>query len=142
MADNITISVLGLKEFRKELRAADAQLPRELRKVFNVASTVVRNDAAARVPRRSGALAGSIRARSTQSEGRVVMGSPKRVPYAGFIEFGGNVGRGRKGKNTGSVHRPFVAGGRYLYPAFLRHQMAVLVAMENGLRALQKTMES
>lgn len=141
MADDITISVLGLKEFRRELRAADAQLPRELRKVFNVASTVVRTDAAARVPKRSGALAGSIRARSTQSEGRVVMGKA-RVPYAGFIEFGGRVGKGRTGKGTGSVRRPFVPGGRYLYPAFLRHQVAVLAAMENGLRALQRTMES
>jgi phage gpG-like protein len=141
MPDDIKIQILGLKEFRRELRAANAQLPRELRKVFNTAATAVVTDAKAKVPKRSGQLAGSIRARSTPTEGRVVMGSEK-VPYAGFIEFGGRVGKGRKGKGTGSVSRPFIRTGRYLYPAFLRHQMEVLRAMENALRELQKKMES
>lgn len=138
--DNITISVLGLKEFRRALKEADAKLPRELRKVFNASAEAVKRDAAAAVPRKTGALAGSIRARSTTTEGRVVMGK-LRVPYAGFIEFGGRVGKGRTGPRTGSVYRPFVKGGRYIYPAFLRQQMVVLAAMENGLRSLQKTME-
>lgn len=141
MADDIKIQILGLREFRRQLRAADAQLPRELRKVFNTAAAAVVGEAKAQVPRRSGALAGSIRARSTQTSGQVVMGTT-RVPYAGFIEFGGHVGKGRKGRGTGSVSRPVIKTGRYLYPAFLRHQMTVLAAMENGLRALQKTMES
>jgi hypothetical protein len=143
VADNITISVLGLKEFRRQVESAygrkDAGV--ELRKVFNTAAAVVVADAAAKVPKVSGALAGSIRARSTKSEARVVMGKAK-VPYAGFIEFGGRVGKGRTGRNTGSVRRPIVKTGRYLYPAFLRHQGTVLAVLVDELRALQKKMES
>lgn len=142
MPDDIKIQVFGLKDFRRQLTAANAQLPRELRKVFNTAAQAVVVDAKAHVPRRSGALAGSIRARSTPTEGRVAMGYDERVPYAGFIEFGGRVGKGRKGKGTGSVQRPFIKTGRYLYPAFLRHQLEVLRAMENALRELAKKMES
>jgi hypothetical protein len=143
MADNITISVLGLKEFRRQLDAAVGRKGAgvELRKVFNVASAVVVRDAAAHVPNVSGALARSIRARSTTTEARIVMGKA-RVPYAGFIEFGGRVGKGRTGRNTGSVRRPLVKTGRYLYPAFLRHQGTVLAVLVNELRALQKRMES
>lgn len=142
MPDDIKIQVLGLREFRQALRAAESQLPRELRKVFNTAAQAVVADAKAAVPRRSGDLAKSIRARSTSTEGRVAMGYDQRVPYAGFIEFGGRVGKGRKGKGTGSVQRPFVRGGRYLYPAFLRHQLEVLRAMENALRELARKMEA
>jgi phage gpG-like protein len=143
MADNITISVLGLKEFRRQAETAlgrkDAGV--ELRRVFNVASAVVVADAATKVPNISGALAGSIRARSTRTEARIVMGKAK-VPYAGFIEFGGRVGKGRTGRNTGSVRRPIVKTGRYLYPAFLRHQATVLAVLVTELRALQKKLES
>lgn len=141
MPDQVKIQVLGLKEFRGDLKAANVLLPRELRKVFNAAATAVVADAKAKVPRRSGALAGTIQARSTSTEGRVTMGSEK-VPYAGFIEFGGHVGKGRKGKGTGSVSRPFIRTGRYLYPAFLRHQLEVLAAMEGLLRDLAKRIEA
>lgn len=142
MPDVVKIQVLGLSDFRRQLKVANAQLPRELRKVFNTAARAVISDAVPRMPERTGKLKRSVRGRSTQTEGRVVSGTPTRVPYAGFIEFGGRVGKGRTGPGTGSVRRPFVKGGRYLYPAFVRRQGEVLVAMENALRELAKTMEN
>lgn len=63
------------------------------------------------MPRRTGKLAASIQPASTQKTGRVAYSQPASVPYAGFIEFGGAVGRNK------SVKRPFVRGGRYLFPA-------------------------
>lgn len=57
------------------------------------------------VPRRTGRLASSIRPASTQRTGQVAYSSPTRVPYAGWIEFGGSRGR------------PYVSRGRYLFPA-------------------------
>lgn len=140
MPDNVKIQILGTKEFFRDLRSAGVQVPREMRKVFNTAGQVVATDARARVPKRSGDLAKSIKTKSTMTEGRVVMGSDE-VPYAGWIEFGGKVGKGRKGKNTGSVSRPVIRTGRYLYPAFFRHQLVVLAAMEAALRELAKKME-
>jgi phage gpG-like protein len=116
----------GLREFRAALKAADASLPRELRPAFNKAAEVVAFAARGRVPTRSGSLASSIRPLSTQTEGRVAMGSAK-VPYAGFIEFGGRVGRKK------SVSRPIVKSGRYLYPTFRERRPLVEAIMVKAL---------
>ena len=134
----VRIEITGLKEFRKALRDADRQLPRELRKVFNTAGQAVAREATPRIPEKSGKLARSVRARSTQTEGRVVMGSPTRVPYAGWIEFGGN----RKGRGGGIARRPVVRNGRYLYPAYLRRQAEVYRALDEGLTTLAKVIET
>ena len=86
----------------------------EIRKALNEVAQVVVDEAKSSVPVRSGRLAGSIRAQSSQSSAKVVMGKAN-VPYAGFIEFGGWVGRNKMTK------RNFIREGRYLYPAFIKH---------------------
>ena len=133
----VRIEVTGLKEFRQALKAAARQLPRELRKVFNSAGQAVVKETAPKVPEQSGKLARSVRARSTQTEGRVVMGSPARAPYAGWIEFGGR----RKGRGGGVAIRPFVRQGRYLYPSYLRRRAEIYRALDEGLTALAKRIE-
>jgi bacteriophage HK97-gp10 putative tail-component len=105
------IRIEGLIDFQKALRAADAMLPRELRLIFNDAATMVADAARPMMPSRTGALRASLKAASQQRVGQVKEGSA-RVPYAGFIDFGGAVGRHK------SVHRPFIAGGRYMSPAY------------------------
>lgn len=105
------LRVEGLKEFQRSLRAADRELPRQLRTGMNHVAEVVVTRAKAAVPNRTGSLQGSIRATSTQREGRVSMGGA-RVPYAGWMEFGGAVGRNR------SIKRTKVRDGRYLYPSY------------------------
>jgi hypothetical protein len=137
MADAVKIQILGMREFRRALKAADAQLPRELRRVFNTAARAVVEEAVPRMPERSGNLKRSVRARSTSNEGRVVSGTPGRVPYAGWIEFGGR----RRGRGNSYAVRDVVREGRYLYPAFVRRQLEVLQAMEEALRNLQRQME-
>ena len=42
----------------------------------------------ARAPRRSGALAGSVKARATAQRAQIIVGTNVRVPYAGPINFG------------------------------------------------------
>ena len=60
----------------------------------------------ASVPRLTGALAASVVA--GEQDGRPLVGiGDADVPYAGWIEFGGTRGR------------PYIAAGRYLYPAAL-----------------------
>lgn len=64
---------------------------------------------AAHLPHRSGRLAGTVQARLTRTArgvDRARVGMGKRLPYAGWVEFGGGRYKGR----------PYVAGGRYLYP--------------------------
>jgi ribosomal protein L4 len=101
--------------FRVEVRGVDelvAALPRYENHVWTAAKAAARvaaehtsDQTQARLPRRSGRLAGSVRvAKRKGSRQRVSMGKA-RVPYAGFIEFGGIRGR------------PFMREGRYLFPA-------------------------
>jgi hypothetical protein len=70
----------------------------------DIAKTIVA-DVRGRVPRVTGAAAGSYRARA----GGIIFGGPD-VPYVPWLEFGGAVG-GKK-----ATIRPRVKGGRYLYP--------------------------
>jgi hypothetical protein len=58
-----------------------------------------------------GALAASVRASGYRSGAAVRMGSKSKVPYAGWMEFGGT--RHKPHDST----REFIATGRYLWPA-------------------------
>jgi hypothetical protein len=104
------IKIEGLKEFSRALRKIDNELPKALRLAHNEAGQLIVDYAKAKVPRKTGRAAGTIKAKSTRTETRVQGGS-KRVPYYGWLEFGGRVGRRH------SVQRPYIKQGRYIYPA-------------------------
>lgn len=82
------------------------------------------------MPHRSGRLAASIKPASTQRTGQVAYSSPTRVPYAGWIEFGGMITTVR----GGTIVRPYVKQGRYLFPAAEAERDPIL-------RTLTKSME-
>jgi len=96
-----------------------ATLPRFGEKVMaasvvplRVAAEQTADETRIRLPRKTGRLAGSVRVANRKGRRqRVSMGRAK-VPYAGWIEFGGN-----------RPHpRPFISEGRYLFPAAERHR--------------------
>lgn len=126
------VRIEGLREFQAALRRMDGKLPRELRLVLNEAGQIVVRTAEPMVPHRSGAAAASIKMASSQREARIKAGSA-RVPYYGWLDFGGAVGRNR------SVKRPFIKQGRYLYPAFRRNEGQVLAEMQDGLTRLARS---
>ena len=68
------------------------------------------------VPHRSGRLAASVSSRLAKSERKSSVRIGGRVPYAGWIEFGGTRGR------------PYIPGGRYLYPTALGAEPRAVVA--------------
>jgi HK97 gp10 family phage protein len=80
------VTVVGGKELRKTLKAAGDNLA-DLKAVHQAAGNVVVARAQAIAPRRSGALAGSIRAAKLAS-GVAVRAGSARVPYAGPIHWG------------------------------------------------------
>jgi hypothetical protein len=123
------IRISGLAEFQKALRNAGDGLQKQLRLVFNDAADIVVPRARPRLPRRTGALQASLRASSGQRDARVTLGKAK-TPYAGFIEFGGRVGRNK------SVRRPFIVGGRTIYPAVRSEEAQIAEAMAKGLNRL------
>jgi hypothetical protein len=120
------IRVTGLREFQRNLKKLDADLPKALRIAFNGAAEVVVDDARPRVARRSGRAAGTVKARSTQTASRVVGGGNK-APYYPWLDFGGRVGRRR------SVSRPFLKSGRYIYDAYFDNRSRYGELLEQGL---------
>lgn len=105
-----TIHIEGLVELQKALRKADSDLPKRLRLANKAAAEVVAQEARRRTPVRTGKAQRSIASRAEQ-RGASVKGGGARVPYFPWLEFGGRVGRNK------AVVRPFIKGGRIIYPA-------------------------
>lgn len=127
---NLAVSVNGVRELQGALKQIEETLPRELRTVFNAAAEHVARRARPAVPVKTGRLVATIQPASTQRVGRVAYNRPGSVPYAGFIEFGGAVGRNR------SVRRPFIRQGRYLFPAAEQEREPVIHTLEYELGGL------
>jgi ABC-type antimicrobial peptide transport system permease subunit len=113
MAGAPLVVVDGMRELSRDLRAMDRKLQTELRKdMQEAAKKTVLPTARGFAPRKTGRLAGSLRA------GGGVSGASIRspLPYANFIYWGGSVGPGHiPGRGwSGSVKRKrrelYVAG--------------------------------
>lgn len=116
MADDRAIHVDGLIELQRALKAIEAAAPKELAAGMKEAATIVATATASIVPKRSGKAARSIKPRGSSRGGSIAMGGNK-APYYPWLDFGGStkVDDRRKG-SKGRVARPFITGGRYLYP--------------------------
>ena len=121
------ISIDGLAQFSRALRRLDGELPKLLRLAMNKAAGVVVDYGQAKIPKRTGRAAATIKARSTRTAVRVVEGGP-RAPYVPWLDFGGRTGR-RK-----ATVREFITSGRYLYPALTDKRAEIERALEDALR--------
>ena len=110
-----SIQVRGLKEVRKALRDVDKTLGPELRKGLNEVADIVLDSARPLVPTRSGKARASLKAGSTETAVQIKAGGSK-APYWAWLDFGGRTGRNK------SVRRPFVMGGRFIYPTLRRRR--------------------
>lgn len=126
------IRITGLRDLQAQLKALDGESQKQLRLVLNRAAEIVAAGARAKAPVRTGAYQSTIKVASSQREARVKAGSA-RVPYAGFLDFGGAVGRNK------SVHRTFISQGRYVYPTYYAHQPQILDVLTQGLSTLITT---
>jgi hypothetical protein len=120
------IKIEGLAAFTRNLKKLDTDLPKALRMAFNGCADVVVNDARQSIPTKSGKAKASVKSRSTSTASRVVGGSNK-VPYYPWLDFGGKVGKG------GSVRRPFIKHGRYIYNAYFDNQKRYAELVEKSL---------
>lgn len=129
--DDLKISVSGLAEFNRGLRKLDKDAPKGLRVALNGAADVLVDRTTPLIPRRSGAAARSLKAKSTRTSARVSVGG-RRAPYYPWLDFGGRTGRGR------SVERPFYSEGRYLYPTLRRTRPEIERSLETELVAVAR----
>lgn len=131
--DNAKISVQGLAEFNRSLRKLDSDAPKALRIALNGVADLLVGKIQPQIPRRTGAAAGSLKARSTRTSARIAVGG-RRAAYYPWLDFGGE-GR-RKGRPAA---RPFIKEGRYVYPTLRRERPSIedrlgqaLVAVATG----------
>ena len=120
------VEVRGLREFNRNLKKMDSELPKAVRIALNGAVDIVVGYARPRIPHRTGAASRSLKARSTRTQARVQFGGSK-APYAPWLDFGGRVGRNR------SVRRPFLREGRYVYKALAVKRQEFISALEKAL---------
>jgi hypothetical protein len=125
------IKITGLRDFQAALKQLDGESQKALRVVLNDAAAAVVGGASRRVPRKTGRAAASYRAQSSQREARVIAGG-RKVPYVGWLEFGGRIGRDK------ATRRPWVQGGRYMYPAFDANRQSINTALATSLTELAR----
>lgn len=119
-----SLRVEGLKELAKALKALDPAIAKQLRLANKRAASVVAEDAAQRAPEKTGRLKKSIRALGQARSSTVAEGNAK-VPYAGFVDFGGNI------QPRGAIiSRPFIKEGRILFPALQAKSPQVMAIYE------------
>ncbi len=107
----VGLQIEGLTEFVKNLGQLDADLPKAMKVAFNKAADVVVSQAKRQVPVQSGKARNSIKAASTKNSVRI-KGGGARVPYYGWLDFGGRVGK------KDSIVRPFYSEGRYIWHSY------------------------
>lgn len=87
MADRVEIDTRSLAAFRRSIKRADREVAKELTGWLRDVGRYVAQDAASVAPRDSGTLAAGYK--PIVSGSRVLIRN--RVPYAGWIEFGGTI---------------------------------------------------
>jgi len=123
----VDVQVRGIRELRRGMGSLAGGIETAARGEFKRTADQTASMVAARVPRRSGRLASSVRGEATPRGAAVVMGAG--VPYAGWIEYGGGHGRA------------YIASGRYLEPttrtATPAFQHAGETAAHNQIRGMR-----
>lgn len=112
------VEVHGTAELARGSRRLAQNIEDQAHKEFGREAEQRASEVRASVPRRSGALAGSVVAH----EATVGIGDGG-LPYAGWIEFGG------------TRNRPYVPRGRYLFPIALAAQPDLVKTGTNVAKA-------
>lgn len=111
---DVDVEVSGIPEVLGYLAALDRAEHEALDRVIDDAADATADRARARMPlgpAAGGHLRGSVEVDRAEGLQATVHHGGARFPYAGWLEFGGHVGRRH------AVARPWIPRGRYLYPA-------------------------
>jgi hypothetical protein len=108
VTDNNRVEFIGADAAMNDLRRWAEQLRPEIDKAVAPLGDRIANIVRSRVPRKSGALAGSVDAHAVDDGIELSMGDG--LNYAGWIEFGGSRGR------------EYYPKGRYLYQSMLEQE--------------------
>lgn len=141
---SVAVKVTGAKELRKAIRqledaAAKKGMQGELKGAYRTAARAIEVAAKQEAPRRSGKLAGTIKAKGTTTGAAVTAGGSKAVPYAAPIHWGWP---SRPNKARGWRGGP-IAPNKFLVRAAMDNRDVVREILEDELnRVLKKAMPS
>lgn len=128
--DELKISVGGLSQLSRGLRAIDAGAPKELRIALNSAAQLLVDEVKPTIPKVTGAAARSLVARSTRTSARVACGG-KKAPWFPWLDFGG------QGRVAGRPPaRDFIREGRYVYPGLRRIRPRIEAQLQDSISAV------
>lgn len=104
----VRVSVKRLEEEKRKLS--------DIKRIADDSLKTVKADYANRVVRRAKDLTPTVTGRARNSiriiSGGAIQGGDSNVPYFGWLDFGGDIFNGR-----GTIKRPYIKGGRIIYPA-------------------------
>lgn len=126
------VEITGARELRAHLRRLGRWAVVEYKAIHVEAGELVAEEARRLVPRRTGALSASIRARKLQAGARISAGSAKRVSYAGPVHFGWPSRPNRERRWRGGPIRP----NPFLYDAIDKRRADVIALYERRLKEL------
>jgi hypothetical protein len=125
MAD---VRIEGLAEFQKAIKFIQKKMPTAGRDAARASADATVRYARPKVPVITGTTVNSIDS-ETVFEGGVVTGGEGLEHYA-YLELGGRSGRRH------AHYRPYIANGRYIYPAYEENQDLVTKAMQDELKKI------
>lgn len=129
MPVNAGVEIIGLREFRRDLKKIDPELQKQLRSELLDLGKEIADDARADVPVRTGRARDSIKA-GVSGNNAYIQGGKKTVPYYAWLDFGG-VLRPTGGRRNTQV-REFRKDGRFIYPAIDRARPKILDRAEKA----------
>jgi len=125
MADEPAIRVRGWPELAAGTHQLASNIEAETQQQFRAAADVTASRVRGGVPVVSGAMRADVGVEPGPPVGVGYLGG---VPYVGWIDFGGGHGR------------PYLAGGRYLFPAVRQAEPLVVAAAEHATQTEVKDM--
>lgn len=131
------VKVEGLARLQRQIRRLDPEMQKALRVELKQVGEVVARDARSRVPVRSGRARDSIKVQVNNKGVFIKGGTAKRVPYYGWLDFGGELSPAGRRRNRQSRRR--IKYGRYFYPAIYRNRRRTVAAVERATnRAIKR----
>lgn len=116
------VQVEGLAQLRRDVRSMDKELGKELTRELKAAAEVVLPAARALTPKRSGKLAGSLRAAAAGNKASI----RSSVVYANAVHWGTGVRRGKPGPHN-------IAPRKFVVHAVDANQDRIVEAMGDAL---------
>lgn len=121
---SVKVAVTGLREVVKGLKAVSDDNNKELKDAFKQIAEEIAQDIRPKVPIKSGRARASIVPRGYQNSPAIAFGG-KRAKHMPWLEFGGTLPRGQT--------RPFISGGRYVFPTIKEKRPEIAEKAEQAL---------